>query len=409
MNSQDQRRILPCRVCLRIRYVDGDGHCTECVGTEQRLLTDGGYEAGELTALEPREALEMWVDRQRSERSDATIQSYFYRTQGFVDWLESEGINNLNELTGRDLYRFDSYRRSQGLAPSTLKTQLGTIRIFLSFCEDIEAVPRGFSEKMAVPTLTKNDRTNDEKLTAERAQVIRDGLKRYRRASRDHVLFVIAWETGCRLGALRSLDLQDCYLTEEDLEGLRHRDDVDEDILTKIDVPFLYFRHRPDTDTQLKNKEAGERPVNLSEETGELVQEYITVNRVPTKDDFGRKPLFSTHKGQGRMTTGAIRARFNIMTQPCRYGTCPHDRDKATCEALQHGKESRCPSSRSPHRIRTGSITHHRDRGWPPEVLSEKVNATPEVIRDHYDHPDQLKRMQSRRAYLANLEEEGGE
>jgi len=404
--SDARRPIRPCRACRRVRHVDDDGHCDDCNRAEKRLLPDGGHGPDELTALEPREAMEMWIDRQGSERADATLRSYYYRLNAFVEWLESEGIDNLNDLTGRDLYRFDSYRRSQNLSMSTLKTQFGTIRLFLAFCEDIEAVPRGFAAKMDVPTLTKKERTNEEKLTAERAHEIKKNLARYRRASRDHILFILAWETGCRLGALRSLDLEDCYLTAEDLERLRHQDDVDDEILERIDVPFVYFRHRPETDTQLKNKDEGERPVNLSDETGEFVEEYIRVNRVPKKDKFGRKPLFSTHKGRGRMTTGAIRARINIITQPCRYGECPHNRDEATCEALEHGKESRCPSSRSPHRIRTGAITHHRDRGWPPEVLSEKVNATPEVIRDHYDHPDQLKRMQSRRGYLENLEGE---
>lgn len=80
------------------------------------------------------------------------------------------------------------------------------------------------------------------------------------------------------------------------------------------------------------------------------------------------------------------------------------DRDPDECEAREHGHEARCPSARSPHRIRTGAITHHRDCGWPPEVLAEKVNATPETIREHCDHPELLRRMESRRNYLADLE-----
>jgi len=342
----------------------------------------------------------MWVDRQKAEKSEDTVQSYFYRVRQFVDWLDEDGITNLNQLSGRDVFRYDSSRRSDGLSKSALNNQLGTIKLFLEFCADIEAVPPELPAKVDVPTLSKAERANEEKLSAQRADTIIEALEKYEYASRDHLLFALGWHTGARLGALRSLDLRDCYLVEDDLQRLAHQDDLDPEQLEAVDLPFLYFRHRPESDTPLKNKGEGERPVGLSDEIGELLQEYIEVSRFDVEDDHGRKPLFSSQKGTGRMSKGAIRSRFNIITQPCRYGVCPHDRDPDDCEAREHGYESRCPSARSPHRIRTGSITNHRDEGWPPEVLAERVNATPEVIRTHYDQPDLLKRMESRRSYL---------
>lgn len=355
---------------------------------------------GELRSISPYEAFDMWHERQKSDKSDETIQSYFYRIRQFVNWLEDEGINNLNDLTGRDVFQYDSKRRADDLSKSTLNNQLGTIKQFLRFCVDIEAVPPELPAKVDVPTLSKAERANEEKLSANRAETILKNLKQFNYASRDHGIFALAWHTGARLGALRSLDLRDCYLTEDDLERLAHQDDLDLEDLDAVRVPFVYFRHRPDSDTPLKNALDGERPVGLSDEVGEILQDYIRVNRSEVEDDHGRKSLFSSQKGSGRMSKGAIRSRFNIMTQPCRFGICPHDRDVETCEAREHGYEARCPSSRSPHRIRTGSITHHRDEGWPPEVLAERVNATPDVIRTHYDQPDLLKRMESRRNYL---------
>jgi len=354
----------------------------------------------DLQPLAPRQALEMWIDRQKAEKADETVQSYYYRVRQFVDWLDEEGIENLNDLTGRDVFRYDSDRRADGLTKNALNTQLGTIKLFLDFCVDVEAVPPVLPAKVDVPTLSKAERANEEKLTANRAETILHKLEQFDYASRDHMLFALAWHTGARLGALRALDLDDCYLTDDDLDRLAHRDGLSDQELEQFDVPFVYFCHRPETDTPLKNQEDGERPVGLSEEIGQLLEDYIDVTRVEAEDEHGRKPLFSSQRGTGRMSKGAIRSRFNIITQPCRFGTCPHDRDTDTCEALEHGYESRCPSARSPHRIRTGSITHHRDEGWPPEVLAERVNATPEVIRTHYDQPDLLKRMESRRSYI---------
>lgn len=360
----------------------------------------------DLQPLAPREAMEMWLDRQQTTKADETVQSYYYRVNQFVEWLEDEELTNLNDLTGRDVFRYDSERRSEGLKQPSLNNQMGTIRLFLGFCVDIEAVPTELPTKVEVPQLSKIERANEEKLPTERAEELLAKFDRFEYASLDHALLALAWHTGARLGALRSLDLRDCYLTAADLERLVHDDDLDEESLDRIETPFVYFRHRPDTDTPLKNQAEGERPVGLSAEVGHVLRDYIEVNRYDCEDEYGRQPLFSTQKGSGRMSKGAIRRRFNIITQPCRRGTCPHGREPEDCEATEHGREARCPSSRSPHRVRTGSITWHRDRGWPPEVLAERVNATPEVIRQHYDQPDLLKRMESRRNYLENLDNE---
>ncbi|MWG35918.1 integrase [Halomarina oriensis] len=346
--------------------------------------------------------MEMWLDRQRSERAEATVQSYYYRVKQFVEWCEAEGVGDLNDLDGRDLYRYDAHLRSGDRSVSALNNMLGTLRRFLAFCADVEAVAETLPPKLDVPQLTKTDRTSDTKLTSERAEVIGEALDRFDYASRDHVLFGLAWHTCARVGGLHSLDVQDCFLDESDIVRLRHLDDIDEAVLDEVDLPFIYFRHRETT--PLKNGLEGERPVALSEEMGDLIATYQRVKRARVQDEQGREALFSTEKGRGRMSKGAMRARLNIVTQPCRFGLdCPHGRDLDTCEAREHGYESRCPSSRSPHPIRTGGITHHLDVGWPIEDLSERVNATPQVIRDHYDKPDLLRRMQKRRDHVSRL------
>ncbi|RKD94758.1 tyrosine-type recombinase/integrase [Halopiger aswanensis] len=353
----------------------------------------------ELEPMKPREAVDMWIDRLQSTRADETLKSYRYRLKPFLEWCNSEGIDNLNDLTSRDIFQYDSHRRSKGLKVSTLNNQIGTLKQFIEFCERIDAVPEGLPAKVEVPSVKLADRVNDELLSANRAETIRENLHLYQRASRRQAMFELLWHTGCRLGGLRSLDLRDCFFEQSDLERLRHQDDIEKDALEAVDVPFVYFRHRPET--PLKNKREGERPVALEQEVADRVQEYIDINRVERTDSDDRKPLFTTEKGENaRVSKSSIRREVYIMTQPCQWGSCPHDRNISKCEAREHGHEARCPSSRSPHPLRTGAITHMRDQGWPPEVVAERVNATPEVIREHYDHPDPIRRMQSRREFL---------
>lgn len=355
-------------------------------------------------SLSPREAVDMWLQRQSTERAEETIQSYRYRLDQFVRWCNKEGIDDLADLTVADVLRFDSDCRGD-LSAATLQNRFGTLRRFLSFCDDIGVVPEDLHETVDVPELIKAQRVNEEKLASRRAEEILAHLDRFEYASRKHALLLLSWHTTCRLGSLRALDVTDVYLSEEDLDRLLHYPEIDqrdyEEILETVEPPFVFFRHRPDQDTPLKNKYDGQRPVALDEDVGTTLRAYIRVNRVDKTDEFGRAPLFTTERGDGRMSKAAIRRVFYIVTQPCRIdGECPHERDVETCEAREHGLESRCPSTRSPHPIRTGSITKHRDDGWPIDSLAERANASAEVIREHYDHPDLLKRMQSRRQYL---------
>ena len=368
----------------------------------------------DLEPMQPREAFDLWMDQQRSRKADETLSSYRYRVEPFVDWLEEQGIDNLNDLTGRDILRFDAERQKRDVQQATLNNQYGTIRLFLAFCADIEAVPEELPDKVNPPSLSADDWVNREKLPSERAEAILENLRRYRYASRDHVLFLLLWRTTARLGSIRSLDVEDVYLDEDDVDRLQYQADLNidgdliEEILADVEVPFIYFRDRRESGTPLKKDASGERPVNITDEVGDVLRAYLEVNRVPGEEDSGRKPLLTTEKGtSARISKSGLRNRIYLLTQPCRFGgDCPHGREISECTAREHGKESQCPSSRSPHRIRTGSITWHRDRGWPPEVLAEKANTSVDMINRVYDQPEALKRMASRRSFLDNLDDE---
>ena len=344
----------------------------------------------------------MWLDHQEATKADSTISTYCRRLERFVEWCADQGIDDLNDLSSRDVFRFESGRRADDLSISTLNNQIGTLKQFLGFCARIDAVPEDLPQKIEVPTTDEFNRfVSEEKLSASRAEEIRDELHTYARATRRQAMFELLWHTGCRSGGLRALDLTDCYFEVDDLERLRHQAAIDENILDEVDVPFVYFRHRPDTGTPLKNHEDSERPVALDQTVADRVQEYIEVNRVSREDESGRRPLFTTSSGDnGRVSGSSVRREVYIMTQPCRFGMCPHEREPETCEATDQRYLARCPSSRSPHPIRSGVITYLRDQGWPPEAVGERVDATPQTIRLHYDLPDEIRRMQSRRSYL---------
>ena len=105
----------------------------------------------DLEPIEPAEAKEMYLEQRKQEVSDATIQAHHYRLNQFVRWCtEVEGLDNLNTLSGRDLQRFKVWRRDDGdLNNVTLVTQLSTLRVFIKWCERVDAVEEGRSTRIS--------------------------------------------------------------------------------------------------------------------------------------------------------------------------------------------------------------------------------------------------------------------
>ncbi|MFW6434875.1 MAG: tyrosine-type recombinase/integrase [Halovenus sp.] len=348
---------------------------------------DGGDRVPDLS---PREARDRWLDKLRVSKAESSVSAYHYQTKLFVEWCERQDIDEIADLSGWDIESYETYRRGEGVKPYTLQKELGTLRRFLEYCARIELVDDTLPEKVDPPDPPRDAQVDETMLRPERAQQL---LEFYRttsdvRATRGHVLLELAWYTGARLGALRGLDVHD-YDSDEQ---------------------YVAFRHRPSEDTPLKNGTDGERVVGLPDVVTDVVDTYLAHERHEVHDDCGRKPLLASTVG--RPSTNAVRAWMYQATVPCLYADCPHGRERESCEFLEdsYNNVSKCPSSRSPHQVRTGSITWQRNQGVPADVVSRRVNSSVRVIEQHYDKPDEIEEMEKRRRqYLENLEFDGQE
>lgn len=208
-------------------------------------------------------------------------------------------------------------------------------------------------------------------LASDEAEELLEYLSKYHYASFRHVIIALFWETGIRIGAAHSIDLDNVYLEEG----------------------YIDLVHRPDTETTLKNGKSGERPVAISEGFAELLEEHIQNVRIDTIDDAGREPLFTNQ--HGRMTRSSIRRRVYDTTAPCFRGKpCPDCIDSM---------DKKCPEAVSPHAIRRGSITHYLTQDVPTEVVSDRMNVIQDVLDQHYDKRSQEVKLEQRRGYLKNI------
>lgn len=333
----------------------------------------------DLYAISPREAVDDYLDDRATEDvSEATLQSHGYRLKHFVQWAEQEGIENMNNLNGRNLQQFRRWRKNTGsLNNVTWHTQMTTFRVFINWCEDYQAVSPDLSQKVRVPELKRGEDKRDEFLGDEEAHAVIDYLTKYEYASVQHTVFYLMWRTGARVGGVHALDLDDYHPDEQVLE----------------------IRNRPGEDTPLKNGDNGERDVFLNDATCDLLNDYIADVRHEKRDDAGRKPLFTTTHGRAHQST--LRDWVYRLTRPCTYGDCPHERDPDDCEATERwGAASKCPSSVNPHMVRKGSITYWLNRDVPEEQIGQRANVQPDVLELHYDKRTKREKMSQRMDYF---------
>ncbi|SNZ03622.1 Phage integrase, N-terminal SAM-like domain [Natronoarchaeum philippinense] len=337
-------------------------------------------EGSTLQPIGPEEAVEVYLEDRREELVESTVQDYQRSLEFFIEFCGLEGIDNLNTLTGRTLREYRAWRRTESshktLSPKTMRDELYLMRNFLKLLEDIEGVEAGLADKVQTPELSYEDEVREEHLSADRAKEIIQYLEDYEYATTEHVVWLLLGAIGCRRGGVHSLDLKDIHTDRNEL--------------------FIEFCHRPDQGTTLKNKKAGEREVNISENAAEVIDDYIENNRTETTDDYGREPLITTT--HGRMAKSTISKYVYKWTRPCEIGKdCPHGRDQADCEDAQTiDNASNCPSSLSTHTVRKGYLTAERSNNIPIEMLADRCDVSPEVLKKHYDQRDKTDRRELR-------------
>jgi site-specific recombinase XerD len=331
--------------------------------------------------LTPTEAAERFIAKRRNKNTEKTVRSYENRLRQFVRWAhERDDVETMRDLDGWIIDEYERFLDERGDAPATVQGKLVALNELVKYCVRLDVVDADLPQRVEIPNLSKDDQTSDKMLEAPDArrllQYYRNSTKDY--GTRHHVTLELMWHVGGRISCFLALDLEDY--------------DADEQVLR--------FRHRPPT--RLKDGTDHERNVALTDATADALDFWIARERYDKKDENGRTPLLTT--AQGRPAESTLQTWAYQATQPCMATACPHNRKRATCEYTQKSHASKCPSSRSPHAIRTGSITWQLNRGLSYVKVAERVASSPETIRRYYDKPDLDDELARRRPETNDLD-----
>lgn len=321
------------------------------------------------------DAIERWLRKRQTDATEQTLRGYRSRMTQFLKWAIEQEIETVAELDAWTLDEYQLYLRDQGFAPTTVKGRLNTVRLWVEYLEALDLVDSGLSDAIDIPNLSWSEEQSETRLAQEDAlsalRLLRESQEHY--GTSMHAVLEVIWHVGARMGAVKGLDLEDFDPKEQSLA----------------------FKHRPSTETPLKNKNRGERYVGLSDSVVDALKFYIARERFDSRDRNGREPLFATREGRASKTT--IRSWCYQATQPCLWQECPHGKRRATCDWTKRTHCSKCPSSRSPHAIRTGSITWQLNMGYPIELVAKRANATIPVIKQYYDQANPAEEFRERR------------
>jgi integrase len=288
----------------------------------------------------------------------------------------------MNQLNGRLMSKYINWRVEEAptsvdrLSPKSEKTQTDITRKFVEYCAAIEAVPPGLDAKIQSPQLSQADEIREEMLEWDRIEEILEYLNRYHYASRAHVIWTLLAETGMRVGALQSLDVEDFDAEEQ----------------------IIKFRYRPQSGTSLKNNIASERTVALIQnETPTIIREYIDRRRTAVTDNHNRRPLITTKFG--RIADSTLRKTVYKWSCPKELGQeCSHEESMTTSSAW------RCENNAYPHMLRRSAITHLLRNEVPLTTVSDRCDVSPAVIKTHYDaRSEEEKATERRRIIEENL------
>ena len=126
----------------------------------------------DLEPLDPETGVELFLEHKATDCTDSTVRNHSYRMKKFLNWCDVEGINNLNQLSGRDVQRFRLWiADDDDVNALTMENLMSGFRVFLKWAGSVEAVPENLYSKLMIPRVRRSEQSSEKILETERAEI----------------------------------------------------------------------------------------------------------------------------------------------------------------------------------------------------------------------------------------------
>jgi site-specific recombinase XerD len=317
------------------------------------------------------------------ERGNFSKKTYVRYRDTVNDFIQSQDVSDLMEVTPREISRWNQTLQQRDYARTTRNSKLETLGVFIKWAErewrityedGREKLSDVISNKQNDLDVSNNEksraRDDDYRISSERAEEIIGHLAKHDYASRQMVEFLLIYHIGCRKSALLSLNCGDI----------------------RPQKGIIEIRNRPEeSGVRLKKGNSGERDVNVTNGVMDVVMDYMEEHRTEPQD--GSNALLTSWAG--RIDESTLYRDISGLTK---CGDCTDDDG----QALTKQNASDCPESIGCHDLRRVAITRLRDEGVSWEVISGRVNAKVEMLKQHYDSPTHEGAAERRKEEIIN-------
>lgn len=158
--------------------------------------------------------LELFADFLAFERglSDRSVRAYFGDVEPMATWFEAKGLDDPAALRTPDLRSYLFHLKDRGLAPSSIRRAVSSIRAYFAFLQHEGLIEVDPSELLDSP---RSWRTLPSVLTpAEAARLVEAPGAEHPMAWRSRAMLELLYGTGMRVSELTELDLPHLDLEE---------------------------------------------------------------------------------------------------------------------------------------------------------------------------------------------------
>lgn len=165
-----------------------------------------------MTSTNPHRLSELFIKDRTGDVADQTLYNNRGHLKTFLNWCNDQGIESIRDLGGEELLEYKFHlKQDPEKSDTTISNHFTTLRVFFQFCNTMDATGpnQDLYTKLKSLEFSKGDASRDDMLEIGEVKDLLEYRNRFEYAQTRHVVFTILWHTGCRMGALLGLDLED--------------------------------------------------------------------------------------------------------------------------------------------------------------------------------------------------------